>query len=149
MPRYHSYHVDRVVTGRIPHGADLLDALQMVVAQEKIYAGAVTLIGAVRRGRLLYYDQGLKTYTPLPPVERPCEIVSGIGNVSIRENLPFVHLHLSLSDREGAMIGGHLAGGTEVFACEFSITVLTGPPLIREHDDVTGLNLWVFDDGHK
>ncbi len=144
MPRYHSYTTDRVVTGRIPHGADLLDALQMVVAQEKVYAGEVTLIGAIRRGRLLFYDQGLKTYVPLPPVEGPCEIVAGIGNVSIRENLPFVHLHMSLAGKEGNVVGGHLAGGTEVFACEFSITVLTGPPLVREPDEVTGLNLWRF-----
>ncbi|MBF0170081.1 MAG: DUF296 domain-containing protein, partial [Nitrospinae bacterium] len=62
----------------------------------------------------------------------------------IREGLPFVHLHLTLADREGRVTGGHLAGGTVVFACEFSIAVLTGPPLVREHDELTGLNLWRF-----
>ena len=38
--------------------------------------------------------------------------------------------------------GGHLAPGTEVFACEFAIHAFDGPQLDRQTDSVTQLSLW-------
>jgi predicted DNA-binding protein with PD1-like motif len=39
------------------------------------------------------------------------------------------------------VVGGHLLGG-KVFAAEAFFQELSGEPLIRKHDPVTGLYLW-------
>ena len=54
----------------------------------------------------------------------------------------FVHAHVTLTDGEGKAIGGHLAPGTIVFACEVVIHAFEGPTLERGRDEVTGLPLW-------
>ena len=70
------------------------------------------------------------------------EITSLTGNISLRDDEPMVHAHITVSDSDGRTFGGHLAPGTIVFACEFVITALDGPQLLRSHDDQTGLPLW-------
>ena len=71
------------------------------------------------------------------------EILSLIGNISLKDDKPFVHAHITLADQEGRAWGGHLAEGTKVFAGEFVIQeYLTEKPLVRHLDEETGLFLW-------
>ncbi len=130
-----------ILMGRLPHGSDLLDSLNQLCADTKVTLGRIEAIGAVQEARLQYYDQSKKQYQELR-VKRPLEIVSLIGNVSLKENQPMVHAHICLADDEGNAFGGHLAPGTIVFACEFTLTRLDGPALEREQDTQTGLPLW-------
>jgi predicted DNA-binding protein with PD1-like motif len=58
------------------------------------------------------------------------EVVSGLGSVSEADGRPFVHIHVSLADREGHLIGGHVEPGTEVYAMEITIQELVGEPLV-------------------
>ncbi|HEX6988566.1 MAG TPA: DUF296 domain-containing protein, partial [Bacillota bacterium] len=70
------------------------------------------------------------------------ELVSGIGNVSLRDGEVFVHAHVAFADREGRMFGGHLNPGTRILAGEFTLWELRGEPFRRATDPVTGLKLW-------
>jgi predicted DNA-binding protein with PD1-like motif len=71
------------------------------------------------------------------------EIVSLYGNVSLKDGRPFAHLHVVLPDEQGNGKGGHLvAGGAPVFACEVTIEEYSGPELVRNFDEQTGLFLW-------
>ena len=45
-----------------------------------------------------YFDPGAGKY--LPTRTGHVEICAGLGNVSLRDGEPFIHLHLVLSDRE-------------------------------------------------
>ena len=74
-------------------------------------------------------------------IESPHEIVSCIGNVSLSEGKPFVHVHVVLADEKGNTRAGHLLQGT-VFAAEVHVRQLEGLKLEREHDEATGLWLW-------
>jgi hypothetical protein len=48
-----------------------------------------------------------------------------------------------LADGKGATLGGHLAEGTVIFACEAAIQEYqSGEPLVRQLDKDTGLFLW-------
>ena len=49
--------------------------------------------------------------------------------------------HAVLSDRTGRTFGGHLTTGT-IFAAELFLQELSGLPLKRVPDSITGLNLW-------
>jgi len=67
-----------------------------------------------------------------------------VGNVSLKDNSPFVHAHITLADKKANAYGGHLASGTVVFACEFMLEVFDGPVLQRDFDETTGLFLWTM-----
>jgi predicted DNA-binding protein with PD1-like motif len=74
--------------------------------------------------------------------EKPMEVLSLVGNVSLKDGQPFIHAHITLSDEKGQSFGGHLMEGTIVFAAEFIIEELEGENLEREFDKTTGLALW-------
>jgi predicted DNA-binding protein with PD1-like motif len=129
------------VVARLRHGADLLDEILAVAGEHHIEIGQLWGLGAVKRARLAYYDQSGKAYWEFA-LDRPLEIVSLLGNVSLRDGRAAVHAHAAFADDEGRMYGGHVATGCEIFACELLLVEFSGELLVREHDEVTGLPLW-------
>jgi len=140
----------RIIMGRLDRGADLLASLEQICFDENIRLGEIRAIGAVSRARVGYYRQAEQAYSYIE-IPGAHEIIGLLGNISLRDGRPFVHAHISLMDEEGKMVGGHLAQGTIVFACEFTITELISAPsddsFARRHDRNTGLYLW--SDGGK
>ena len=126
---------------RLERGDDLLQALQGLVAELDMRAGAIHGIGAVERAVIGYYDQQAGRYLDRS-LDGGLEITSLLANVSLKGGAPFVHCHLTLADREGHCHGGHLMPGTRVFACELWLQPLGGDPLRRVPDAATGLALW-------
>jgi predicted DNA-binding protein with PD1-like motif len=132
----------RKIVGRLAKGEDLLAALERLAREHGITLGAVQAIGAVSQARLGYYNQAERQYF-FVDLARPLEIVSLMGNISLKDDQPMVHAHLTLADEAGRAFGGHLAEGTLVFACEFAIQEYrAATPLVRRLDEPTGLFLW-------
>jgi uncharacterized protein len=132
----------RRIMGRLAKGEDLLGALSKVAREHGITLGEVRAIGAVSQARVGYYHQTERQYYWLD-LERPLEIAVLIGNISVKDGEPMVHAHVTLTDSDGRAFGGHLAEGTLVFACEFTIQEYqSATPLVRQMDDPTGLFLW-------
>ncbi|HIJ84957.1 MAG: DNA-binding protein [Magnetococcales bacterium] len=127
--------------GRLNHGEDLLEALNQACRQREIRLGRVTAIGAVQKAALGYYDQSQQVYHTIH-LDRPLEIVQLTGNISTKDDRPFIHAHATFSDASGRIYGGHLFPGTIIFACEVIIHVFQGPAFQRILDDTTGLPLW-------
>jgi predicted DNA-binding protein with PD1-like motif len=127
--------------GRLDHSQDLLQGLTDVCRERGFTAGWLHAIGAVQRARVAFYDQQARTYE-FREWNEPLEIVSLTGNVSLRDGGPVIHAHVALADRQGRIVGGHLAPGTIVFACEFTIQAFESERFVRGHDAVTGLPLW-------
>jgi uncharacterized protein len=132
---------EQVYIGRIAHGGDLLAELTALCAGKNITLGSVQAIGAVRRATIGYYDQADRTYA-FETIDEPMEILTLSGNVSQKDGQPMVHAHVTLSRADGSAIGGHLAEGTEVFACEYILRSYSGAELNRSYDEPTGLPLW-------
>ncbi len=130
-----------ILMGRLPYGSDLLEALTAVCRREGISLGRVEALGAVQRARLAFYSQEAREYRFFV-VNQPLEIAALHGNISTKDGAPFLHAHLVLSDGRGKTYGGHLAEGTETFACEYLVEALSGPALLRAPDEQTGLALW-------
>jgi uncharacterized protein len=126
---------------RLPKGADLLEALHDLCAEHNISRGQVSLIGALEKATLGFYLQDKKQYIS-HVVDEPVEILAGIGNVSLKDERPFVHLHLTLGKQDMSSCGGHAMPGCPIFACEVCILPLDGHPLERVLDEPTGLPLW-------
>lgn len=132
----------RIFIDRLCKGDDLLDALTVFCRSKDIAAGTFTVIGAASQAHIGYYDQKDKKYRPPLLLKKPLEIVSCSGNISLKDDVPFIHAHIVLADERGRAFGGHLMPGTIVFAAEFVINELKGVSLSRIPDPATGLSLW-------
>jgi predicted DNA-binding protein with PD1-like motif len=141
MAMYRELKPGKIYMGKLKHDSDLLQELTSVCEENNIRLGRVEALGAVQKARLAYYNQQSREYQFFE-LNQHLEITSLQGNVSIKEDRPIIHAHVTLADKEGRAYGGHLAPGTVVFACEFCLQVLEGPEYQRAFDQETGLPLW-------
>lgn len=126
---------------RLSRGTDLLDGLSALAAELGMKAGTVQVIGAASKLVLGYFDQERREYKTID-LPGHWEIASGLGNVSIRDGQPFVHLHIVASGADGRAVGGHLMPGTIVFLAEAYVRALDGEPPVRILDEEMGLAVW-------
>ena len=125
---------------RLNYGDDIAEAIIEKCKGKKITSGAVFFIGAVQKAVLGYYDQKKKKYKRII-MNKPMEIVAGMGNISSKDNNLFLHAHITLSDEKGRVFGGHLFSPTVVFICEVYM-VKKKVKLVRGFDKTTRLFLW-------
>ena len=141
MAKVRKLEAKRVYMGKLDHGADLLEEITTICKDNAIRLGRVEAIGAVQKAKIGFYPQDQKQYEFIE-IDKEMEITGLIGNISLKEGNPMVHAHINLGDEEGRVIGGHLAPGTIVFACEVIIQELAGEDFNRGLDETTGLPLW-------
>jgi predicted DNA-binding protein with PD1-like motif len=137
------YSASKELIVRLKHNADLVQSMAELARSKGIEAGSFTAIGALRRARLGYYDQKNHKYREMK-IDSPHEMASCIGNVSLSDREPFIHVHVVLADETGNTKAGHLLEGI-VFAAEVHLRQLEGVKLERKHDEVTGLWLWSME----
>ena len=94
-------------TFRLTPGQDLIDGIESFVLQNQIEAGCI-LSGV---GSLTQAVLRLANRVEFSRYEGFFEIVSVTGTVSIHGS----HLHIAISDGEGATIGGHLVSGCKIY----------------------------------
>jgi hypothetical protein len=140
---------EKAIIGKLSYDSDIIEELQKICIENNLRAGTITVIGAVKKAVVGYFDQITRKYLSIELKDETgstdMEILSISGNISIRDGNSFVHAHITLSDRFGIAYGGHLMPGTIVFAGEYIIQALKGPDLIRVFDKTTSLYLWKED----
>jgi uncharacterized protein len=141
MSTWHEVQGSRRFVGRLQRGFDLLDGLTRICVEKNIKLGWIEALGAVSKARITYYDQETREYRSID-LDKELELTALVGNVSLKDEKPVVHAHVTLADETGRAYGGHLASGTTVFACEYILRVFDAPTLTRAYDADTGLQLW-------
>jgi hypothetical protein len=136
-----SYSIQRTFLSGLPCGQDLLSAVAKKVQETGVRLGVFSVIGAVSAAAFGYYDQQKREYQTIIRAGE-YEIVTCSGNVSLKDDSPFVHAHILFGDETGSSFGGHLMSPTIIFAAEMHLQELAGEPLVRQHDGATGLFLW-------
>ena len=124
----------------LDQGEDLLDGLNRAVAELGFEAATIQVIGGLDAAQVGYFDPERKQY--LPTSTGHVEISSGLGNVSIRDGEPFIHLHLVVTGPDGKAVGGHAMEGCIAFVVEAYLRALSGPPPVREERPSMGLKVW-------
>lgn len=116
---------------RLKPGQDLRQELEKFAKERKLQAGLiVTAVGSLTKAGLRLADQSGATR-----FEGKFEIVSLVGTLS--PDGP--HLHLSVSDKTGRTIGGHLVEGCTVYTTvELVIGEIEGVRFTREQDAESG-----------
>jgi uncharacterized protein len=122
------------------HDSDLIVFVTEFAKNNKVRLASFTVIGALKSAKLWFYDQQKHEYLE-HSLSVPQELASCVGNVSLKDGEPFVHVHAVLADESGNVRAGHLLEG-RVFAAEVHLTEFLGEKLVRKPDPVTGLSLW-------
>jgi predicted DNA-binding protein with PD1-like motif len=87
-----------------------VDALTTLAADEGIRAAEISGIGAFESAVIGFYDLESQEYDRIP-VKEETEVLSLLGNLSVTDEGPRVHAHVSLGRRDGSGLGGHLFEG--------------------------------------
>lgn len=118
---------------RLALGVDLRRALETLPANHGTDSAFVVAgIGSLVQASLRYADA-----PDVVEIAGPLEIVSLSGSLSGAG----AHLHVSVSDAQGRVHGGHLGYGCTVrTTAEVLLALLPRGTLTREHDAATGFN---------
>lgn len=121
----------QAITFRLKPGQDLFDEIEAVVAQKNIEAGCVlSAVGSLTHATLRFANREQNSQ-----VDGHFEIVSVTGTVSVYGS----HLHISISDRDGKTIGGHLQPGCKIYTtAEMVIAVIEDVVYKRELAEDSG-----------
>lgn len=127
---------------RIDRGEEILAKVREIAEQEQIRLASVEAIGAADDFTVGVYDLSEKRYIP-NHYQGAYEIVSLMGTIGTKDGAPYLHLHMSASDKTGCVVGGHLTEARVGLTCEMVIREIEGT-LDRVCDDALGINLWKF-----
>lgn len=98
-------------------GELLVKNLTQFCIQNKIPTGVVQGIGAAQSATVGYYQLSGKRYK-FKKFNKFLEITSLLGNVTLKDGQPWLHLHIVLSDAKLRTYGGHLKEATVGGTCE-------------------------------
>ncbi len=130
----------KIIFARLFEDEDLLDTITQTAKKARIKAGFFVLIGTLKKAKMGFFHEG--QYQPIEMAEQ-VEVVSCMGNISIKENEPFVHAHIAVSNRRGEVFGGHVLPGCIIAATgELVLVETVDVKLQRKLDDKTQLYLW-------
>lgn len=120
-------------------GEDVIASLTKFCKKEDIKNGYFRGIGAVERVSCGYYalaekEYHFKEYTGL------FEVISATGNVALKDNEPFIHLHAVFSDEENSTFGGHVEEMRVGIVLEVILEILP-TEIEREYNQEIGLFL--------
>jgi len=133
----------RIVFAQLSEGEDLLETITLAAEKSQITAGFFILIGTLKKANLGFYHKGKYKTIKIPS---PIEIVSCMGNISVKENKPFIHAHISVSNEKGEVMGGHLMSGCTIAAAgELVLIEAVNVKLLRKFDEKTQLFLWSIE----
>lgn len=136
----HESKIGRIFFARLTEDEDLLEAITLRAKRAKITAGFFILIGALKKAKLGFYRE--QEYKPIE-ISEPVEIVSCIGNISVKGEELMVHAHISISNEKGEAFGGHLLPGCVVSVnAELVLVEVADLRLQRVFDEKTKLHLW-------
>ena len=118
--------------------------LEKVALNENIESAWISGIGAITNVEMGFFDPESKEYIK-KIFDCEYELTSLTGNISIRDNKQFSHTHITFSDKNFRVYGGHLFDATITAAGEFLI-LKNHYSLKRKFNKDVGLALWCFDE---
>ncbi|MBI9045264.1 MAG: DNA-binding protein [Anaerolineaceae bacterium] len=126
-------------TFRLKPGDLLKESLILFAKEKKITAGVIlTCVGSLTHAHLRFSETD-----EIFSLKGPFEIISLVGTFSKEK----AHVHMSISDGQGILLGGHLWDGCRVYTTA-EIVVMAFPNLVysRQFCEQSGLMELVVED---
>lgn len=120
-------------------GSKIPDDIVAVAMREKVRTAQVEAIGGVRALRLAYYNHETKKYEE-HDFDEFLEVTSLLGNITVKDGKPFLHVHGTFGRRDLSVVAGHVMSGTVFPLLELVVTP-TSNRAVRRFDEEVGLNV--------
>ena len=127
---------------RLNRGEEIISSITDLCKKENIKAASVNGIGATQSVEAGFYSFKKKKYCGYC-FNQNMEILSLLGNISTKDDEPYLHLHIVVSNDEGEALGGHLTKAVISVTAEIFIDIIE-THIGREADSLTGINLIKF-----
>ena len=122
-------------------------SLLNIANNEEIKSGWINGIGAIYDIEIGYFDIDKKDYVK-KKFKGHYELLSLLGNVSIKEGDKFVHTHITFCGTDYKVLGGHLFDAKIAAAGEFIIDA-SNFKIKRKYNSNIGLHLWCMEDENE
>ena len=119
--------------------ASLLD----ISNNQEIKSGWISGVGAIYDIEIGYYDVDKKEYLK-KKFSDDYELLSLSGNLSMKEGVKFIHTHITFSNTDFKVFGGHLFDAKIAAAGEFMIDS-SEIEIARKYNSDIGLHLWCMN----
>lgn len=106
----HYKFVDGTYVIRLDKGQEIMSVLKQFCKDKNITAGTIQGIGAGENLNIGFFNTKTKQYE-VKNIKDCVEITSLLGNITIKDNEPFIHLHITTADSFHSVSGGHLLSG--------------------------------------
>ncbi len=116
----------------------IIETLTGFLKKKKITSGYFFGIGAVSKAEIAHFN--LKKKYSYKILNEPLEIISLLGNIATLDKQIIIHAHITLSDSEMNVYGGHLKEVTISATCEIILKKIN-KNLNRRLDNKINLNL--------
>ena len=126
---------------------DLINKTLMEIAvKENISNAWINGIGAIDSVEVGYMDVVNKKYQKRNFNDN-YELISLIGNITIKDGVPFVHTHITFSDTEYKVFGGHLFDAKITATGEIILTVADSN-IDRQFNENVGIHTWCLSENN-
>jgi predicted DNA-binding protein with PD1-like motif len=120
-------------------GEEVIAGLQQFAAKNNLGGSHLTGIGGFSDMTLGYFDRERKEYKKIP-LDLQVEVLSLVGDITLEEGRPRVHIHVVVGLPDGTTRGGHILKA-HVWPTLEVIVVESPQHLQRKTDPETGLAL--------
>ena len=134
---------DRKVLIVLKKGEEIFESLYKIIKELDIKSGWINGIGAASNIVLGAYPSSTKEYIK-KDFKGEFELASIMGNITTKQNNPFIHIHATISDEECNAFAGHLFTATVSVTCEIILNI-SNKSIIRKECSEVGLYLWDFN----
>ena len=117
---------------------NLIEGLLAIAKREKMKTAKVEAIGGVNELRIAYFNSKARKYEE-HDFHEFLEVASLIGNVTLKDEEPFLHLHGTFGRRDMSVIGGHVISG-KIFPLLEAVFTPTANEAQRRFEEKFGLN---------
>lgn len=128
---------------RFNQGEEIIQELTQFATTEHITLASIQALGACDSVTMGLYDLKKKQYHS-KTLQGDMEITSLLGSITMKDSLPYLHLHIQVADENQQVWGGHLNECIISATLEMFVDVIEGE-VLRELDEITGLNLLKFN----
>ena len=134
---------DDKIVARIDRTEEVHEKLKEIALKENIKLASVYGLGATDDFTIGIFSVSKKDYKERN-FKGEFEILSIIGSISTLDGEYYPHLHISASNGDGNVFGGHMKSARISVTCELTINIIDGV-VERQKDPETGINIYKFD----
>ena len=122
------------------------ESIRKIAVEENISNAWINGIGAIDNIEVGYMDVENKKYQKRN-FDEHYELLSLIGNITYKGGEPFVHTHVTFSDTEYNVFGGHLFDA-KITATGEIVLSLADSKIDREYNENIEMHTWCLHENH-